>query len=73
MAAAGTFRIVNERLNAGNITFFTANMPPESLNVDCRTIDRIRKAAVVLQMPEESIRLKRAKEEQSMFVEKMLS
>lgn len=66
------FRIVNERLNAGNITFFTANMPPEKLNVDYRTIDRIRKAAVVLQMPEESIRLKKAQEEQKRFVERML-
>ncbi len=66
------FRIVNDRLNAGNITFFTSNMPPEKLNVDYRTIDRIRKAAVVLQMPEESIRLKKAQEEQACFVERML-
>lgn len=66
------FRIVNDRLNTGNITFFTANMPPEKLNVDYRTIDRIRKAAVVLQMPKESIRLKKAREEQERFVERML-
>lgn len=67
------FRIINERLNAGKVTIFTSNMPPESLNLDSRTIDRIRKVSVVIQMPEESIRLKKAQEEQEEFLAKMLS
>lgn len=66
------FRIVNERLNAGKVTIYTANMPPEKLNVNERTIDRIMKSSVVIQMPEESIRRKQAKEEQDYFISRML-
>ncbi len=63
------FRLINERLNTGCITIFTANMAPEELKIDNRTIDRIRKSSIVLQMPEESIRLKKAQEEQERFLE----
>lgn len=66
------FRIVNERLNAGKVTIYTANMPPEDLNVNERTIDRIMKTSVVIQMPEESVRRKRAREEQEDFLKRML-
>lgn len=67
------FRIVNERLGERKITIFTSNMPPEQLNVGSRTIDRIRKVSVVVQMPEESIRLKKAQSEQEQFLKKMLN
>lgn len=67
------FRIVNERLNNRRITIFTSNMPPEKLNVGSRTIDRIRKMSVVVQMPEESIRLKKAQDEQDAFLRKVFS
>lgn len=66
------FRIVNERLNIGKVTIYTANMPPEKLNVGERTIDRIMKSCVVIQMPEESIRRKQAKAEQEDFLSRML-
>lgn len=66
------FRIINERTNAGKVTIFTSNMCPEDLNVDGRTIDRIMKNSVVLQMPEESIRRKEAKEEQDSFLKDIL-
>ncbi len=66
------FRLVNARMNGNRVSIFTANMPPEQLNVDNRIIDRILKMTVVLQMPEESVRLKKAKSEQNQFVEKML-
>ena len=58
------FRIVNTRMEGGLITIYTSNMAPENLNVDDRTIDRIIKSSVVIQMPEESIRRKTAGEEQ---------
>lgn len=67
------FRIVNERLNNRRITIFTSNMPPEKLNVGSRTIDRIRKMSVVIQMPEESIRLKKARDEQEAFLNKVFA
>ena len=62
------FRLINERLNSGKITIYTANMPPENLNIGERTIDRILKTSVVLQMPEEGIRQKQAKQEQDRFL-----
>ena len=43
------FRLINERLNAGKLIIFTSNMPPEKLNVDSRTVDRIQKMSIVLQ------------------------
>lgn len=66
------FRLINERLNAGKITIFTSNVPPEKLNLDGRTISRILKVSVVLQMPEESIRLKEARLEQQRFLKDLL-
>jgi len=66
------FRLINERLNAGKIIIFTSNMCPEDLNLDDRTIDRIMKKSVVLQMPEESIRRREAKEEQDDFLKDIL-
>ena len=67
------FRIVNERMNNKRITIFTSNIPPEKLNVGSRTIDRIRKMSVVIQMPEESIRLKKAQDEQEAFLNKVFA
>lgn len=66
------FRIVNERLNAGKVIIFTSNLCPEELNLDDRTIDRIMKKTVVLQMPEESIRRQKTKEEQDKFLKDIL-
>ena len=65
------FRLINERSNAGKLIIFTSNMLPEKLNVDSRTIDRIRKMSIVLQMPEESIRLKKAQAEQNEFLKRI--
>jgi DNA replication protein DnaC len=62
------FRLINTRLNEGLLTIFTANMPPEKLNLDQRTIDRVTKLSVVIQMPEESIRAKLAAREQEIFL-----
>lgn len=62
------FRLVNQRMADGNITIFTSNLRPDALNVDDRTKDRIIKMSVVVQMPEESIRRKKAQEEQQKFL-----
>ena len=66
------FRIINKRMSEGNITIFTANMPPEKLNLEARTIDRIIKCSVTIQMPEEDIRVRKAKAEQEMFLRDIL-
>lgn len=62
------FRLINKRMEDGNITIYTANMSTDGLNVDARTRDRIVKTSVELQMPEESIRKKKAAAEQRAFL-----
>ena len=62
------FRLINKRMEDGNITIYTSNMSTDSLNVDARTRDRIVKTSVELQMPEESIRRKKAASEQKEFL-----
>ncbi|MCD8220906.1 MAG: ATP-binding protein [Clostridiales bacterium] len=62
------FRIINGRMSNGLVTIFTSNMSPEELKLSNRTKDRIISKNLVLKMPEESIRAKRAEEGQ----EKML-
>lgn len=62
------FRLINKRLSEGNITIYTSNMPPEKLNLEDRTIDRIIKSSVTISLPEEGIRLKKAKSEQERFL-----
>ena len=66
------FRLINQRMSNGLVTMFTSNMSVENLNVDDRTKDRIIKSSVVVQMPEESIRRKKAKNEQDKFLENIL-
>ena len=66
------FRLVNQRMADGNITIYTSNMSANSLNVDERTKDRIIKQSIVLQMPEESIRRKKAQEEQNRFLREVM-
>lgn len=55
------FRLVNDRMETGKITIYTSNMSTDSLNVDSRTRDRIVKASVELQMPEESLQKKESR------------
>lgn len=67
------FRLIDERLNSQRVTVLTSNLPPEKLNVSQRIIDRIMRMSIVLQMPEESIRLKKAREEQERFLKRVLA
>lgn len=66
------FRLINERQNNGKIMLFTSNYPPEQLRLSDRTIDRILKGSIVLQMPEESIRRMKAQKEQERFLKEIL-
>lgn len=62
------FRLVNRRYENGLLTIFTSNYMPEKLNFDGRIIDRIRKCSIVVQMPEECVRQKKAEVEQEFFL-----
>lgn len=66
------FRLVNKRLSEGLVTFYTSNMAPENLNLDDRTINRIIKSSITIQMPEESIRLQKARDEQDRFLKDII-
>lgn len=66
------FRLLNERMENGGITIFTSNSAPDHLNVCDRIVDRLIKISVVLNMPEESIRRKKAVFEQNTFVNRIL-
>lgn len=65
------FRLINKRMEDGLITIYTSNMDASNLNVDERTKDRIIKTSIVLQMPEESIRRKKATIEQNGFLQRI--
>lgn len=66
------FRLIDSRTAPGKITLFTSNMQPEDLNLNSRTVDRIRRCSIVLQMPEESIRRRKAEAEQERFLHEVL-
>lgn len=66
------FRLVNNRINEEKITIYTSNMPIEKLNVDERAKSRITAKAVSIHMPEESIRQKKADEDNEDFLRSVL-
>lgn len=66
------FRLINKRMSEGLVTFYTSNMAPENLNLDDRTINRIIKSSITIQMPEESIRLRKARNEQEAFLKDII-
>lgn len=66
------FRLTNERMANGTVTIYTSNLCTDRLNVDERTKDRIVKSSIELEMPEESIRRKKAAQEQAAFLNRVL-
>lgn len=66
------FKLINERISAGLVTIYTSNLPIDSLNVDERIKSRIYGSTIVLQMPEESVRKKKANEAQNNFLKQIL-
>lgn len=66
------FRLINKRMSERLVTFYTSNIAPENLNLDDRTINRIIKSSITIQMPEESIRLKKARNEQEAFLKDII-
>lgn len=66
------FRLIDYRSANNKTTIITSNYKPEDLNVDDRLKSRILKSSIVLHMPEESVRNKKASEEQGYFIERIL-
>jgi len=66
------FRLINGRLNHGKVTMFSSNMPPWDLRVNSRMVSKIRKASIVLRMPEESILDKQSDARQAKILKDIL-
>lgn len=65
------YRLIDTRLNHGKVTVFTSNSSVETLKLEERTKNRVQKSTISLHMPEESIRTKKATEEQTEFLKRM--
>lgn len=59
-AANVLYRLLDARLVSARPTIFTSNVPIDDLKYDDRIVDRIRRMAYVVQLPEESVRSKLA-------------
>lgn len=62
------FRLIDSRAKDGFITIYTSNLEPEYLNLASRTISRLTKNIISIQMPEESIRKVKEVENREMFL-----
>lgn len=67
------FHLIDYRMCKGKQMLITSNVPPESLKCDGRVIDRISRMCLALQMPEVSVRKRRAKAENDRFLQEILS
>lgn len=67
------FRLINVRMENGLVTIYTSNVSTEKLKLDQRIINRIQKSSIEMQMPEESIRKKKAEEERDNFLNEILA
>lgn len=66
------FKLVNDRVNKGLVTIYTSNLDISKVNVDERIRSRIYGTSIALQMPEESVRTKKANDAQKDFLKGVL-
>lgn len=66
------FNLINERFSKPVVTIYTSNLPVDALNVMESIKSRIYGSSIVIQMPEESIRSKKAEEHQNAFLSRIL-
>lgn len=66
------YNILNGRMTEKRVTIFTSNYRIEELRLDDRIVDRIRKMALPVEFPAESIRTAAAKRENSELLRQLL-
>ena len=66
------FRLIDYRMNHGKLLIVTSNLPISELKCDTRISDRLNRLCIPLQFPEESIRAKKAEEENRSFIQAIL-
>lgn len=67
------YRLINERMSKRMVTIFTSNISIEKLKIDERTADRVFKMTIPLNLPEISVRNRKAQEENKRFLKKILN
>ena len=66
--SSAIFRLVNRRYENLLPTIYTSNVPIEQLKCDPRAVSRIYEVSIKLVMPENSIRRKKADEQNATFL-----
>jgi len=66
------YRLINYRMSKKLVTIFTSNIEADKLKIDKRVTDRIIKMTVPLILPEVSIRVKKAQEENAEFIKEII-
>lgn len=67
------YDLINYRLTSRKVTIFTSNVAPQALKIDPRVNERIEKMAIPIALPEVSIRMMKANEENEDFLRQILS
>lgn len=65
------YELVNFRYNGRLPTVFTSNLPIDRLDMDERTIDRIERNTVLLNIPEKAVRRELGKQEKAEFMKQI--
>lgn len=65
------YRLINERCNNRLTTVFTSNLSIDQLKIDERTVDRINKMAISIDIPNVCVRKIKAEEEKIDFLSKL--
>lgn len=65
-------KLIDERVSGGRVTFFTSNFSPENLRLNERTKSRIISSALILPLPEISIRARQAQAKQDAILADLL-
>lgn len=65
------FRLINSRYNSRKVTIYTSNVKMDSLKLDGRITERINDRSIPVNLPEVSIRAKKAKQKHDEFLKKL--
>lgn len=67
------YRLINERSNNNLTTIFTSNLSIDQLKLDERTVDRINKMAISVDLPNICVRKIKAEEEKKKFLKEIIN
>ena len=65
------FRLLGGRFSQGKVTIITSNLPLQELDIDDRISSRINAKSIILQLPEMSVRQKKADLKKREFIDRL--